>query len=178
MSMAAPNCRHRAVRHKVTRECSVISRSSFSFFLTDYHKSGEQQSTDRTNSEICGDKLRIKGGSLFWGGTHRAASSRASRDARLIDHRFASVRFRAAWGAIHAKFDLVAQVSRDAQRDGRSKGAKWQVGEYLPYLLLLWDAFAYCSFWFVARLPASKKPGSDVVTRSPRMKAIRKEGVG
>src|SRR5437588_9450343 len=40
------------------------------------------------------------------------------------------------------------------------------------------SAFAYFSFWFSARLPARKKPGSDEGTRSPRMNPIRKEGVG
>ena len=44
--------------------------------------------------------------------------------------------------------------------------------------LLLWYALAYFSFWFLARLPAWKKPGSDEGTRSPRMNPIRKEGVG
>jgi hypothetical protein len=40
------------------------------------------------------------------------------------------------------------------------------------------DALVYFSFWFSARLPAWKKPGSDEVIRSPRMNPIRKEGVG
>jgi hypothetical protein len=70
-------------------------------------------------------------------------------------------------------------VPRDAQRDGldpRREVAK--LAKSCLDLLLLWDAFAYFSFWFLARLPASKKPGSDGRIRSPRMNPIRKEGVG
>ncbi len=40
------------------------------------------------------------------------------------------------------------------------------------------SALAYFPFWFPARLPAWKKPGSAEETRSPRMKAIRKEVAG
>ena len=67
-------------------------------------------------------------GPFFWREPHQAASSKASREARLIHHRFfASVGFRAVVGEpIHVKFDIVALASRDAQRDGRIKGEKWQ----------------------------------------------------
>jgi len=44
--------------------------------------------------------------------------------------------------------------------------------------VLLWYSLIYFSFWFSARLPAWKKPGSDEAIRSPRMNPIRKEGVG
>ena len=60
-----------------------------------------------------------------------------------------------------------------------SRGRSGKVDEVMPGSLSAdADAFAYCSFWFLARLPASKKPGSDENTRSPRMNPIRKEGVG
>jgi len=67
---------------------------------------------------------------------------------------------------------------RDVQRDGRIKQRSGNIGEVLPGSPSALDAFAYCSFWFLARLPASKKPGSDESTRSPRMNPIKKEGVG
>jgi hypothetical protein len=51
------------------------------------------------------------------------------------------------------KCDLVALAlrddPRDAQRDGRIKGEKWQRWRVSCLdLILLWDVFAYCSFWF------------------------------
>ena len=67
----------------------------------------------------------------------------------------------------------------DAQQDGLIKQKSGTVGEYPSlYLLLIWYALAYCSFWYLARLPAWKKPGSDEETRSPRMNPIRKVGLG
>jgi len=41
-----------------------------------------------------------------------------------------------------------------------------------------WYALVYGFFRFSARRPAWKKPGSDAVMRSPRIRPIRKEGVG
>ncbi len=40
------------------------------------------------------------------------------------------------------------------------------------------SALVYFFFWFSTRRPAWKKPGSDEGMRSPRMKPIKKEGVG
>lgn len=111
---------------------------------------------------------------------HQAASSKASREAPLIHHRFfAGVGFRAVVGEpIHVKFDIVARSREMHNKMVASRGRSGKVGEVLPSSPSALGDFAYCSFWFLARLPASKKPGSDESTRSPAMKEIRKEGVG
>jgi hypothetical protein len=119
-------------------------------------------------------------GQFFWREAHQAASPNASREARLIHHRFfASVGFRAVFGEpIHVKCDLVVRSSEMHNAMVASSREVATLVRSCLDLLPLWDAFAYCSFWFLARLPASKKPGSDESTRSPRMNPIRKEGVG
>ncbi len=74
---------------------------------------------------------------------------------------------------------LARYLPRDAQRGGLIKQRSGRVGDDPSlYLLLLRYALAYFSFWFSARLPAWKKPGSDEGTRSPRMNPIKKEGLG
>src|SRR5215469_18352964 len=73
----------------------------------------------------------------------------------------------------------LSMTPRDAQRGGLIKQRSGRVGGYPRlHLLLLWYTLVYLSFWFSVRRPAWKKPGSDERTRSPRMKPIRKEGVG
>lgn len=65
---------------------------------------------------------------------HQAASSKASREAPLIHHRFfAGVGFRAVVGEpIHVKFDIVARSREMHNKMVASRGRSGKVGEVLP----------------------------------------------
>ena len=83
------------------------------------------------------------------------------------------------WGADAREMrPRCAGVTRFATRWLHQGGEVAMLVKSCPDLLLLWVVFAYGSLLLLARLPASKKPGSDESTRSPRMNPIRKEGVG
>src|SRR6266566_2987878 len=63
ISMAAPNCRHRAVRNVVSIGCSAISFLLCSSFLTDYHQSGNKTSSLRLSRNA--ETSRRSGGAVL-----------------------------------------------------------------------------------------------------------------
>lgn len=65
----------------------------------------------------------------------------------------------------------------EAKTKPRAAEATPEISMYSEPMLIHACADSH-SFGFLARLPAWKKPGSDEARRSPRMKAIKKEGVG
>ena len=75
-------------------------------------------------------QCRIKLGPFFWGESQRAASSNASREARLIQHRFFDVGLTTVvWELMRVKSDFITQpADTRAMRNEMvsNRAEKWQ----------------------------------------------------